>query len=192
MNSNKKGIYMKYAFCLLSALTLVSCTSKPARKIPVEKQVSIESKQVANEEQSNFVAEVTFAKGRTGVPVPARSELKRIFQSAHSHGKIKDVKVITWADEEYPSTRTDKLSKAERRLVNRRNDAIEDYLESLDKNLNVDRFSMAERPGMVNTMLATEDVRIKRSLEKAGIANTDSNAKFPGKASKSIVIFVME
>ena len=78
---------MKYALSLLCALALVSCTSKPARKVPVEKQVSIESKQVANEEQSNYVAEVTFAKGRTGVPVPARNELKRIFQDAHSHGK---------------------------------------------------------------------------------------------------------
>ena len=181
------------AALILSALVLSSCTSKPpVNKAPGKETVSIESKQLASEEESNLVTEISFPKGRAGIPETAKADIKRIYQQAAKKGEINQVKIITWADKEYPSVHTKRLHKEERRLVRRRNDAIKNYLESLDKNIDVDRYSMAERPNALKTMFSTEDARIKRSLETAGIPNTDTTVKVPGKASKSIVIFVME
>ena len=175
----------------MTGLLIFSCTSKPP-KAKVHDNVSIESKQLASEEKTNLVTEISFPKGRAGINSAARTDIKKLFEKAKTKGEIDQVKVITWADEEYPSVHSKKLSKSERRLVNRRNDAIEDYLESLDKTIDVDRFSMAERPNALKTLFSTEDARVKRSLETAGIPNTDTSVKIPGKASKAIVIFVLK
>lgn len=185
---------------LLLALIIVGCSSKhderktaEVKKPAPEKTISIESKQLANEEQSKFVTEVTFHKEKSSLSSAAKNDLKHLYERATKKGKIHDIKVITWGDQEYPSVHEKRLSKKQIKLVDKRNKTLERYLLGLTKDtVDVETYSMAERPGTLNRLFASEDARIKKSLETAGIPNTDTSVKVPGKASKSIVIFIME
>jgi outer membrane protein OmpA-like peptidoglycan-associated protein len=195
MNSNKeKGMKL-----LLLAFLVAACASKDPKestsqakhKAP-EKTISMESKQLASEEESNLVTEISFPKERAAISTEARSELRQLYKKARAKGKIEEIKVITWADQEYPSVNENELSLKQQDLVKRRNDAIEKYLNLMTKGAEVETISMAERPSALNDLFSSEDAQVKKSLETAGIPNTDTNVKVPGKASKSIVIFIME
>lgn len=185
---------------LLLALIVVGCSSKPAEnKTAAAKKgesitpVSIESKQLASEQESNLVTEVKFDKEKANLSETAKHDLKNLFEKASKKGKIHDVKIITWGDQEYPSVHEKRLSDKQIKLVEKRNMAIERYLFSLTKdNVDIESHSMAKRPGTLNRLFASEDASIKKSLETAGIPNTDTSVKVPGKASKSVVIFIME
>ncbi len=187
---------------LLLAFFVAACSSKPAKdpgpnttgvkKAQESQAVSMESKQLASEEETNLVTEITFSKEKATISKQAQEEIKALYQKAKARGKIDEVKVITWGDQEYPSVHEKKLSQKQLNLVNKRNDALESYIDQLTKGADVETFSMAERPGALNRLFSSEDAQIKKSLETAGIPNTDTTVKVPGKASKSVVIFIMD
>lgn len=188
---------------LLLALIVVSCSSKPAKdpgsnttsvkKAQETKTVSMEAKQLASEQESKFVTEINFDKTKANISKQAKDDLKELYQKASKKGKIDEVQVITWGDQEYPSVHEKRLSKKQIDLVEKRNQTLKNYLIGLTKdNVDVETHSMAERPGTLKRLFDSEDARIKKSLETAGIPNTDTSVKVPGKASKSVVIFIME
>jgi hypothetical protein len=187
---------------LLLALLVASCASKPAKdqgsntttvkKAQETKAVSMESKQLASEEESNLVTEITFPKEKATISKQAQEEIRKLYKKASAKGKIEEIKVITWGDQEYPSVYEKKLSEKQINLVDKRNDAVEKYIGTLNENTEVETYSMAERPGTLNKLFSSEDAKIKKSLETAGIPNTDTSVKVPGKASKSVVIFIMD
>lgn len=187
---------------LFLALLVAACSSKPAKdpganttgvkKVQESKAVSMESKQLASEEETNLVTEITFLREKATITKQAQEEIRSLYQKAKARGKIDEVKVITWGDQEYPSVHEKKLSQKQLNLVNKRNDALENYIDELTNGADVETFSMAERPGALNRLFSSEDAEIKKSLETAGIPNTDTTVKVPGKASKSVVIFIMD
>lgn len=188
---------------LILTLVLSSCASKPpkdpgpnttaVKKAQESKTVSMESKQLASEQESNFVTEITFPKEKAAVTKEAKADIKELYQKAHKKGKVHLIQVITWADQEYPSVHEKKLSEKQIHLVDKRNESLKKFLISLtEDNVDVVTHSMAERPGTLKKIFSSEDARIKKSLETAGIPNTDTTVKVPGKASKSVVIFIME
>jgi hypothetical protein len=194
---------MKLNKLLVLALIISACSSKPpkdpganstsgVKKAQESKTVSMESKQLASEEETNLVTEVTFTKDKTTLSKSAQEDIRSLWQKASKKGKIDEVKVITWGDQEYPSVHEDNLSEKQIDLVKKRNDSLEKYISKLTKDADVETFSMAERPGALQKLFSSEDAKIKKSLETAGIPNTDTTVKVPGKASKSVVIFIME
>lgn len=174
-----------------AAVSMVACSSAQKEDIK-ETQTSMAAKQIAAEQEAGFVTEFSFAKGSAKLSEDAKANLRTLIDSAGKNGDVDEIKVITWGDTEYPSVHTGKLAKAEVDLVQKRNKAIEDFVESYNKELDVDLYSMAERPNTVQNLFGTSDARIKRSLETAGIPNTDSSVKTPSKASKSIVMVIVE
>lgn len=184
---------MKY---LLLCLLITACASKPSKDPGASsansKRVSMESKQLASEEESTFVTEIGFPKKGVDISSSAKQELKKLYQEAKTKGEIDKVKVISWADMEYPSVHEKKLSEDQMRLARSRNETIERYLESINEDLNVEKISMAERPGKLEELTGTDGAEEKRSLETSGLPNTDTTVKVPGKASKSIVIFTLK
>lgn len=185
---------MKY---LLLSLLAVACSSDPvkgpkAQAPSAKKQVSMESKQLASEQETNLVTEVAFPKAKSNVSAQAQQDLKNLFVKAKKRGKVEEIKVITWGDQEYPSVHDKKLSEQQQDLVKKRNKNIENYLEQIDKTAKIETISMAERPGALEDLFSSDSADIKKSLETAGIPNTDTSVKVPGKASKSVVIFLMD
>lgn len=194
---------MKLNKLLVLALIISACSSKPPKdpgansasgitKAQESKTVSMESKQLASEEETNLVTEVSFTKEKATLSKAAQEDIRALWQKASKKGKIDEVKVITWGDQEYPSVHEENLSEKQIDLVKKRNDSLEKYISKLTKDADVETFSMAERPGALQRLFSSEDAKIKKSLETAGIPNTDTSVKVPGKASKSVVIFIME
>lgn len=186
--------------CLISSILLISCSSKAPQKMttkdkaPVQPQdtISMESKLLANEQESNLVTEIKFDREKSSISGKARDQLKDLHRKASKKGKIGEIKVISWGDQEYPSVHEKKLSKVQEKLVEARNATLENYLKTIEKEAEIETISMASRPSTLDKWFSSDDARIKKSLETAGIPNTDTTVKVPGKASKSIVIFIME
>lgn len=186
--------------CLLISILLVSCGSKSPQKVTSkdkkteqpQETVSMESKLLANEQESNFVTEIEFDRQKANISGKDRDQLKELHNKALKKGNIEEIKVISWGDQEYPSVHEKRLSEEQEKLVDKRNTTLKNYLKTIENEAEVETISMASRPSTLDKWLSSDDARIKKSLETAGIPNTDTTVKVPGKASKSIVIFIME
>lgn len=172
-------------------LFLGACSSKIVKE-ETKQGASMEAKQVAVEEEATYVTEFAFPKGGKKIPAEAQAEIRKNMQRALKRGNVKDVKVITWADAEYPSVHTKKLTASEVTLVTDRNKVLEDFLKKISGEVKVTTYSMAERPGTIKELFNTSDAQIKKSLETAGVPTTDTAVKVPSKASKSIVLITMD
>ncbi|MEK2645714.1 hypothetical protein [Bdellovibrio sp. BCCA] len=181
---------MVFAMALISGVFVIGCSTREKRE--VMKTPSPSARQVAAAEEAPYVTEFAFAKGSSELTETAKQDLRRLITDARRNANIKELKVISWADKEYPSKDAKKLSSAERDLVKKRNNAIRDYVKDYSSGIDVDTYSMAERPGAIKEMFNTSDARVKKSLETAGIPTTDSAVKSPSKASKSIVMVITE
>lgn len=152
---------------------------------------SIEAKQVAVEQEASYVTEFSFNRGSATLSEAAKADLRRVIADAkHNGGEIREMKVITWGDSEYPSSNTKKLSNKEIDLVDKRNKNITDFVKSVQDGVSVDTHSMAKRPGALKDLFNTQDAQIKKSLETAGIPTTDTAVKVPSKSSKAIVMVI--
>ena len=204
------GKFLKTSTLALASLALFACAHGNDKKgeaehpkeaeLPVAKKSapdagsSIEAKQVAAEEEATYVAEIKFPKTKSTLTANDKERLKKIFDQAAAKGQIEDIKSVAWADSEYPSVHTKKLPTAERLLADHRNQAIETYFKELNGKTasKFSAYNMAERPNAVAEMLGTPNARIKKSLEVAGIPNTDTSNKTPSKASKAIVMIILK
>lgn len=147
---------------------------------------------VADSDERGMVTELSFNKGKAELSSRARTQLTAVLSKAAQAGKIDDVKVITWADQEYPSRNQTELSSDQRDLVDKRNQAIEDFIKEYRSGTDVDAYNMAERPNALERLLNTDDAKIKRKLEVAGIPTTNTQSPIRGKTSKSIVMAIVE
>jgi hypothetical protein len=183
--------YCRFATALLLASFAAACahtsTEKEAKAI-----ASAEAQKVASEEKAPFVTELSFRKNARTLSVDDQQQLDKLIRDARAHGEIDNIKVVTWADQEYPSTNAKKLSSAQRDLADRRNSEIKTYIHTVDSKADVDTYNMAERPGVLSELMNTSNARIKKALEASGIPNTDSGVKQPSKASKSIVMVILK
>jgi outer membrane protein OmpA-like peptidoglycan-associated protein len=195
---NAKNIFGALAFGLLIA----ACSSEPktittkeedgGRAVQTNPQASMMAKQVAAEQDAPYVAEISFPKGSTTLTADAKRKLQQLFKSVSSPDQVKSVKVVTWADQDYPSEQAKKLADNQVQIAKKRNEEIQKYLQTNYQDLKMDLHSMAERPAPLKGMLGTSDARIKRSMEEAGIPTTDSVKNMPSKASKSIVMLTLK
>lgn len=175
-------------------LIAVGCSTQPevpatiTEAKPNKPGASIEAKQVAAQEESMYVAEIVFKKNSSALSDASKTQIKKVLQQANAGGEINNLQVLTWADAEYPSVHTKKLSAEDQSLVKKRNDSISRFLKANSPDADIILHSMAERPGLFKDMLNTTDGRLKKSLKIAGVPNTDTSVKNPSKASHSIII----
>lgn len=182
---------------LLSLMVIFSaCSSKEPDKKPVvypeessqvsttsPKEISITAKQVAAEQGSNFVSEFRFKRGETALTEDNRQKLKAVYDRAQRKGQIKEVQIVTWADQNFPTKRKEELASDQKKLVERRNASIEKYLSQLDTDLDVKKISMAERAGALARFTASDEAKIKEGLDSKDA---------PDKVSESMVIFILK
>lgn len=199
----------KMLYLIAMTMMIYACSSKPPKKNPeagkgpeaakVAPPVatpSIEAKQLASEQETTLVTEFEFKKGSETLSPASKKRLEELSRSALKKGKIEVIKVITWADQEYPSPKKKTLSSDQVALANNRNTEIRNYLKKMYPNQDVsgkiELISMAERPNFYNKLISSDAARIKRSLETSGIPTTESKNKTSGKTSKSIVLIKMQ
>lgn len=153
---------------------------------------SLQTKFVAAEQDADASAELKFAAGSSRLPKETNKQLATAIREARARGRITEVKVIAWADQEYPSTYKDALPTKQQQLAEARAEAVRKALAKRVKNAEVEKISMAERPGAFEDFFKTSDFRIKRSLERAGIPTEDTSVKVPAMEGKTLVLFLTE
>jgi len=164
----------------------VACSSAPeSAKVPTEAKV------VAQQEHASYVVQVAFSKGSSHLTAAAKDKLDETMQRARREGTVKDIKVIAWADHEYPSAQKKELSEPQRKLAANRAQAINDYLKP-QTGASIDKYNMAERPNGLEKFASTSDARIKKALEEAGIPTTAHDLRVPENASKAMVMLVLK
>jgi len=186
---------MKTKMKLMAALGVAAAMFVAGCQHSDKKETAMPSKaakSVAKVEEASYVTEISFDKGSTTLSAANKRRLASFVDQARKNGKIDDIKVVTWSDVEYPTAQEGKLSKEQRDLATRRNRALKDYLDDVSDGSDIDTYNMASRPGALSRLIRSDDARVKRSLETAGIPTTASTVKVPAKASKSIVMIVMK
>ena len=171
----------------LAAITAACSTTKTAGTVPP----STEAKIVAQKEKASYVLQIVFDKGSSTLSTVAKDGLDEILQRARRDGTVEDVKVIAWADHEYPSATKKELSKPQRDLAERRAKSIDHYVKP-QTDATIDNYNMAERPNALQKMVSTSDARIKKSLEDAGIPTTANDLRHPENAQKAMVLIVLK
>lgn len=146
-----------------------------------------------NDVYASYVAcEINFNKKQVDLSPSAKIKLQSILNDPNRN-KIKRVKVVTWGDITYPSIHNKMIFEEEKDLVVRRNISLLHFFEKFIPEAQVHLLNMAEKEASLKEHFADEDLATKKALEEmAGILNVDTTVKVPGKASKSIVIFIME
>ena len=174
-----------------NAPTKVSEQSAPRTSYTEE----AEGRYIANEAAKkirayNFV-EVEFQPQSAELSDQAKKKISETFQKAIWDGYIDNVSVLSWSDTEYPSNDLKMLSKDDRKLAEKRNLAIKNYLVSL-KSVDVDTYNMAERPSKLSKLFNTTDNQLKSSLVAAGLPTTADALQYPSKASHSLVLIKLD
>lgn len=188
---------MRLSLCLLIAISISACSGQPQKNERVtDNRAYNESKDVAASADATFFTEVTFDRGNTKLAAMDREKINTMLETARDFGKIEDVKIVTWADQEYPSTQAKHLAKDQIKLADARTREIEHAVHSSSaqqaKAIDVDTYNMAKRPNSLAKLVGTDDARVKRNLEAAGIPTSASVTNFPSKASKALVMVIME
>ena len=157
--------------------------------------VSSETKQAADHLGAADLAEVKFEQKQAGLSDEAKKDLAKLVTDAKAKGDIKEIKILAWADEEYP-TANQPVSKAQTNLASQRDDQIKNYLKKELHVSKVDVYNMAERPGKLAQWLKTSDAKVKDTAEASGAApRTKEETGFlglKGQASKAVALVFMK
>lgn len=143
----------------------------------------------ANLNDASFVTEIVFNKGSSELTADGKSQLRDILTAAQSRGKIEEVKVLAWADAEYP--KKGRLGKDASKLADERTQEIEGYIDDNLKDIDVDDYNMAESPDQIEKLFNTSDARVKKSLERAGLSQPKKTG-MPAKSSRALVMVIVQ
>lgn len=182
MNKN-----LKFAAALFPLLTACAFlhnkdkTPEAAEKVgePQSRpQASIETKQLAAEQEAEAVAEVMFPKGKAELNGGERARLKRIAARLGNAEKIDRLIVAAWADKALPGEEKKALPENAKNLAEERGKSVRSFLEENGgKDVKIEFHNMAEKPGAFAKFISSADARVKKSLEGA-------------KPSKAIVLLI--
>lgn len=190
---------MKLKFSILALLMAAACsTPHKTHQVTSDEEAFKASpspvaitNSAANAVGANYFAEVEFRPGSQHLSENSRSQINALFNRAAKDGKLKDVKVLSWADEPYPSESMKELPKNQRHIAEARNENIEKYVKSIES-VSVETYNMAEHPNVVASWFDTTDEKLKSSLVAAGLPTTADDTRYASKTSHAVVLVSVE
>ncbi len=112
--------------------------------------------------------EINFKRGTSAITNSEKKELDSVIKDVRENGKIREVKVLAWADRSY-DIEGEKAPKRAIQLADARSKAIETYLSRVLKVNGIDTHNMAKQPSAVAKLFNTEDYELKTGMmEKNG------------------------
>lgn len=163
-----------------SAITLFALTSTAG---------AADVETVATGLGAHKVTNVSFDKGTAALTDSEKGDLSSAISDARSKGKIQEIKVLAWADREYPQN-GEKAAKQDVSLAENRADVIKNYLK---KELDVSKvtvYNMAKRPNTIQELFKTSDDRVKQALEANGAIQTSGKTDGSSQASSALVMVI--
>lgn len=154
--------------------------------------VTSETEAAARKLGANTVGEVQFDVGQTDLSDGAKQDLDELKLEAEQAGNIKEIRVIAWADKEYPPQEQKRYTHEDIRLAEARADKIKSYLKTQFHVKSVITYNMAKRPNLFQEMLNTPSAMIKDTLEKSGAApHSEKNTGLFAEKSKSSTAMIL-
>ena len=175
---------------LLSAL-LVSCSStqpKSVKSPSADPAIAAASERIGG----NFYSTLEFSQGSDKLTESSKIHLKEIHDKVKAdQRKVKEIKILAWADQEYPEVVENDAPAKEIILANERAKNIKRYLsKELKTSEDINYFNMAKRPGTFSTLTKSDDFEVKRAFERSGATSVrlDDGSVSYSKASKAIIV----
>ncbi len=180
------------AIVALLSLTSVACSSQKTEDTKMAKKEEVsKTTQAVAENNGAYYAVLQFDKGTQRLSEASKKDLREFVASARREGReIDDIKILAWADREYPSTGV-RLTDRDVKMANERSKSIEKYLkDDLNTSGDYETYNMAKRPNKVSEFFKGDDYKTKRIFERSGAApaGTDMQAFMNSKASKALIM----
>ncbi len=165
--------------------------AEPRRTFAEEAEGKAITNQAAVDAKARHFVEIQFEPDTAALTTTSRRSLDRLVSQAQGAGKIDEVLVMSWADEEYPSRQRKQLPKAQKDLAERRNVAIKKYL-TRSRISDIETYNMAARPTAFSKWFNTSDSKLKESFVAAGLPTTADDPQYPSKASHAVIFVKVE
>ncbi len=149
------------------------------------------SRAAAREADAHRFTEIEFEQGSSALTVRAMENLRNSILTSNSEGRLDEVIVMAWSDEELPSQNAQMLPKAQRDLAKERARSVERFVKQI-KTVDVDTYNMAEKSSAVSKIFNTRDSRLKKTLVAAGLPTTSDSLQYPSKASHAVVLIKID
>lgn len=177
----------------LLVMAATACSSEQTSKTPNKYTTQqYDKKEMAQESAAAYYAVLEFDKGTQNLSESSKKSLKDFIATAKKEGKpIDDIKILAWADKEYPTKKGLKLSKKDVSMAKERSKAIEKYLkEDLKIDGDYATYNMAKRPNKVNEFFRGDDYKTKKVYGQPEAAPVDGqlNALLKDKAGKALIM----
>lgn len=170
---------------LVSALMVMSGPLAQAEMVNSETQTASAQLGAAK------VAQIEFDEGQSALKPADMEEVKNAVAEAKTQGKIYEVRVVSWADQEYPAKGTT-APKASVKLAEDRADRVKEYIKKDLAVSDVKTYNMAKRPNTLQEFFNTKTAKTKESMEKSGAAPTnDADTGFFGLKGKTAAAIVL-
>jgi hypothetical protein len=134
---------------------------------------------------------IVFNKGQSTLSSINKENLRTLATRADKANRpVSEIKILAWADTEYPDKISGMASTADIILASERARIIREYLEEDLKAREVDSYNMAKRPGLVSKIFKNDEYKLKEAFEKSGTTGSklpDGSVSYT-KASKALVI----
>ncbi|MDZ4676831.1 MAG: hypothetical protein SGI74_04905 [Oligoflexia bacterium] len=167
--------------------------NQPTTSAPVEKDTTstTDSRVDDTKRHDHVYGVVEFAKGQHMLTQQSQRRLTALVNAIKSRGQIETAKLAVWSDREFSGNDQD-LSREDRRLADRRAEAIENFLDDALDVSNVDIYNMAKRSNWLARLFNTEDAELKSLFGKRESMEINDEDYFifkgEGRASRSVVI----
>lgn len=175
----------------LSAVLLIGCASSRPTSVKspsADPAVAMASQQIGG----NIYGTLEFAPGSDKLTESSKLQLKELRDSfAKDKRDVKEIKVLAWADQEYPEVVENDAPAKEIILANERAKNIKRYLsKELNATEDINTFNMAKRPGTLSTLTKSDDFEVKKAFERSGATSVrlDDGSLSYSKASKAIIV----
>ncbi len=180
------------AFSLITLGFISACANSPREASSTSSDKT--SRAASRVGASKYVL-VDFAPGQTQLSDSAKSSIRRLTAEAPENA-VDEVKVLAWADKEYPANGT-KPTRSDIALADERADSVKNFIrEDLNYDVDVDNHNMAKRPSALAKVMTTDDYGLKNTFEHTGeiaVNPTSRDQIFVGnKASKALVLVKFE
>lgn len=195
----KSRMMVSLALASMSLLFAAGCTTPAAKKKSAYQTSTTKTK--TEDIKAPVVAgtrytTIFFEKGRASLDSVSKQHLKDLASRAHKEKKeINEIRILAWADKEYPDKVTGKTSEKDVKLASQRAQKIRNYLEAdLKEQEDIDSYNMAKRPDLLSKVFQNDEYKIKEAFETSGATGEklpDGSVSYT-KASKAIVIIDYE
>lgn len=156
--------------------------------------ISGDTKQFADRMGAANLTEVSFDQKGSALTDGEKKELANLVQDARQKGTIKEIKVLVWADREYPQNK-ESVAKSDVKLADARIKEIKKYMKDSLNVSDATFYNMAERPNKVEELFKTSDAKVKHAAEGTAAPTTsDQTGLFgwKGQSSKAVALVFMK